>query len=119
MSDEKITAEHIKLIMERRTSCLPSELSESALREAGCWERVAVLPESFSERASYLGDMLVQMLKPKNSELRAVVGPITQALSYLLNSASWREGELHDFDLDEIKRKLSRLANAKPKEETK
>lgn len=107
-----MTSEELKHSIENRLSVEPHELTEAVLREAGCFDRVCVLPAEFNERVSYLGDALVQMLckAPKDDNLRATVGKLTMALSYLLNSCSWREGVLHDFDLDELKRKLGRLA---------
>ena len=34
---------------------------------------------------------------------------MAEIMCHMVNSASWREGELFDFDRDEIKRKLSHL----------
>jgi len=46
---------------------------------------------------------------PQDDRLRSTVGQLAQALSYMLNSTSWQDGELHEFDLGEIKRKLRRF----------
>lgn len=103
--------DEIKYAMENRLSLPPDQVDEASLRAAGCMGRVFLLPEPFNERASYMGDVLVQMVtrKPKDDDLRFVVGQLCQALSYTLNSTSWRDGKLHDFDLDEIRRKVGRL----------
>lgn len=97
--------------MDNRRGVYPDQITREELRKAGCSEMVSVLPNDFNERISYLGNTLVQMLtrSPKDDRLRATVGKLTRALSYMLNSCSWREGELHDFDLEELRRKLGRL----------
>ena len=114
MSDQenKLAPEDIKLQIERRVGIPPEELSAANLEEAGCLRVVCVLPKQLNERASYLADSLVQMIcrYPKDDQLRATVGQLCQALSYMMNSTSWREGKLHDFDQQELKRKLSRFA---------
>ena len=76
-------------------------------------DRVCVLPENINERLSYLADVLVQAVtrQPKDDQLRFVVGRLCQSLSYVMNSASWRDGVLHDFDRAEVERKLGRLTN--------
>ena len=104
--------EELKARINNRTTFNLSELSRELLRDADCWENVFVLPKSINERTSYLADGLVQMVvrQPKNDDLRYVAGKLTQALSYLMNSASWREDEMHDFDLNEIRCKLRRIA---------
>lgn len=106
-----MSTEAIKFAMENRTALPPDELSAADLREAGCMEKVCVLPEQFNERIRYVGNLLVQMLtkKPEDDDLRFVVGQVSQTLSYILNSTSWQDEKLHDFDLDEIRRKVGRL----------
>lgn len=106
-----MTPEEIKLAMKNRVSIPPDKVSEASLRDAGCLDRVCVLPEQFNERVSYLGDLLVQMLTRVkcDDELRIMVGKLCCALSYALNSSSWRDWELHAFDLDEIRRKIGRF----------
>ena len=99
--------------MKRRVSIAPEELTSAALREAGCLEKVCVLPEKFNERMSYLADVLVQSVcnsSVEDDQLRSTIGQLAQAMSYMMNSASWRDGKLHDFDRDELQRKLSRFA---------
>ena len=111
--------EELKRRVDGRTTFELSELSEDLLREADCWDRVLVVPNANSERVSYIADALVQMVTniPKNDNLRYVVDQLTQSLCYLMNSASWREDELHDFDLAEIRSKLGRIAQeGKPDE---
>lgn len=102
--------ETIKYALKNRSALGLHEVDTESLREAGCWDKILVLPEPLNERLTYLGDALVQSVKPKDDKLRFVMGRLCQSLSYMLNSASWREGELHEFDLDEIKRKLGSLA---------
>ena len=106
-----MSVESIRYALENRTAILPVEVDEKSLREAGCWDHVCVLPDQFDDRVRYLGDALVQSLtrSPKDDNLRLLVGTLCQSLSYVLNSTSWQDGELHDFDLDEIRRKLSSL----------
>jgi len=109
MADQH-TAEEIKNAMENRRGLDPSLLTAEALKQAGCLTTVCVLPEDFKDRISYLGNLLASMTmgnKPDKSErLRSTVGKLCQVLCYMLNSCSWQEQELHDFDYDEIRRKL-------------
>lgn len=104
----------IKHALSKRSSIAPENVSAGALREAGCLDRVCVLPSDLNDRLSYLGDVLVQAVTrhPTDDNLRRVIGQIAQTMSYTLNSASWRDGELHDFDMDEIRRKLAFLKGA-------
>jgi hypothetical protein len=104
-------AEEIKYAMDNRHGVYPDQLTREALREAGCSELVCILPNDFNERVSYLGNTLTQMLtrSPKDDRLRATVGQLCQALSYMLNSRSWLDGELHDFDYMELQTKLRRF----------
>ena len=102
----------LKYAVEKRIGVSPDEISEARLRDAGLLGRVFLLPEPLNERARYMADVLVQMLgmgSPVKGDLRMASGVLCQALSYLMNSSSWRDGELHDFDLDEIRRKVRRL----------
>ena len=98
----------IKRALSERIMIGPHEIDESSLVEAGCLNGVCVLSANYNERVSYLGDLLVQMVNrnPKDDVLRRTVGQLCRALSYTLNSTSWREDRMYDFDLDEIKRKL-------------
>jgi len=108
--------EEIKDAVKNRTSLPPDQVDEASLRAAGCQARVFLLPEGFNERASYMADVLVQMLgigSPVKGNLRFTSGVICQALSYLVNSKSWRDGELHEFDIDEIRRKVGRLGSSR------
>lgn len=107
-----MSVEEIKYAIENRIGLPPDMVDSASLREAGCQERVFLLPEPFNERARYMANVLVQMLgtgSPVKGELRAVSGVLCQALSYLVNSTSWREGKIYDFDLQEVKRKVQRL----------
>jgi len=109
-------ADEIKSAIERRASIAPEELTGAVLREAGCMDRVCVLPGQFNERMSYLADVLVQSIRStsvKDDQLRSTVGQLAVALSYMMNSASWRDGELHDFDALELQLKLGRFVNVK------
>ena len=113
MTDEQI-ADQIKWSMEQRCTLSLADLTEDALRMAGCSERVAVLPKGINDRYRYLGDMLVQMVRnaKTDDQLRFAVGALAQSLSYLLNSRSWTDGKLHDFDDQELRRKLQRFTMA-------
>ncbi|MCA9265371.1 MAG: hypothetical protein KDA60_16035 [Planctomycetales bacterium] len=108
-----VSVEDIKYALEKRIGLPPGDLDAVSLREAGCMDRVCVLPENINERLSYLADVLVQAVtrQPKDDQLRFVVGRLCQSLSYVMNSASWRDGVLHDFDRAEVERKLGRLTN--------
>lgn len=109
-------ADEIKSAMDRRVSIAPEELTGAALREAGCMDRVCVLPEKFNERMSYLADVLVQSVRStsvKDDRLRSTIGQLAQAMSYMMNSASWRDGELHDFDAMELQTKLGRFVKSR------
>lgn len=108
-------AEAIQATMKLRAGFHLEELTEAALRQAGCLPTVAVLPEPFNERVRYLGDLLVQMVvksKCGDDRLRHTVGTLAQSFSYLLNSSSWADGTLHEFDKDELSRKLRHIARA-------
>ncbi len=110
--DDGYRADEIQSAMKRRATIAPEELSGSVLREAGCIDRVCVLPEQFNERMSYLADVLVQSVTSssvKDDRLRFTIGKLAQAMSYMMNSASWRDGELHEFDERELQLKLGRF----------
>ena len=106
--------DYIKFALKERASIEPAVLTVDALRAAGCLDRVAVLPKGTNDRFRYLGDLLVQMVRSAKTDdqLRATVGTLTQSLSYLLNSKSWSDGKLHDFDDQELRRKLQRFTMA-------
>ena len=110
-----MNADEIKQAMEDRRGVYPDQLTRKELHEAGCSELVCILPSDFNERISYLGNTLTQMLtrSPKDDRLRATVGQLCQALSYMLNSCSWQEGELHDFDYQELQAKLGRFIKSR------
>ena len=105
-----LDVEELRRAVEERIGVPPDEVTEALLREAKLQPRVFLLPENFNERASYIADVLVQMLgvgSPVKGDLRFLSGHLVQALSYLVNSQSWRDGKLHDFDAREIQRKLA------------
>ncbi len=106
-------ANDIRSRMERHAGFYPQTLTDKALREAGCMSTVCALPEDINERARFLANVLVQMMgMPKTDDtLKPIVGQLCQALSYMVNSASWRDGELHEFDRLELKRKLARFGD--------
>lgn len=108
----RAVADEIRAAMENRRGLYPEQVTRDGLREAECWELVCVLPKDFDERIRYLGNTLVQMMTRTqvDDQLRATVGELCRALSYMLNSSSWRDGTLHEFDRDELKRKLGRFA---------
>ena len=103
--------DYIKWALKERASVEVAVVTGDALRAAGCWDRVAVLPKGTNDRFRYLGDLLVQMVRSAKTDapLRSAVGTLTQSLSYLLNSQSWTDGKLHDFDEQELRRKLKRF----------
>ena len=87
----------------------PDEVNLDLLHEAECLSYLVVLPKDFNKRTQYLGNLLAQMCLAHKGELRMDLGRIAAALSYLLNSTSFREGKYHDYDKQEIKRKLRGL----------
>lgn len=107
-----LSADDIKSRMERHSGIYPEELTVAALREAGCMSTVMMLPEGFNDRVRYLGNLLVQMTRDVKCDesLKYRFGALSQAMSYLLNSTSWSDGELHDFDAKELKRKLQHFS---------
>ena len=113
MSDSTLSAADIRSMVERRSSFAPDEVTAEALREAGCLDRVFALPKAMDERTSYFANVLVQMFgigsHVKDERLKATASHLCQALCYLSNSTSWRDGELHDFDELELSRKLRPL----------
>ena len=111
-----VDAEEIKNAMDGRRGVWPDEITREALREAGCLETVCVLPSDFRERMSYLANVLVQSISNqavKDDRLRSTVGQLSQALCYMMNSCSWHEGELHDFDYAELQSKLGRFVESR------
>ena len=107
-----MNTEDIKDALQRRVTVEPEGITQDGLRKADCLGRVAVLPVEFNERMSYLADVLVQSINNrsvKDDRLRSTVGTLCHALSYMMNSCSWQEGELHDFDYLELQRKLARF----------
>jgi len=103
----------VKQAMQERRGLRLEELTREALQAAGCMDVVMAIPQDFMERVSYVGNLLAQMTMDskgiKDDRLRLVVGRLCQALSYMMNSCSWREGQLHDFDYQEVTSKLGRL----------
>ena len=103
-----MTTDEIRYCLQNHEGILPDELTAAMLREAGCLDRVAVLPKPLNERLSYLSNVVVQSIRSVkcDDDLRSLMGSLTQALCYMMNSTSWADGELHDFDEQEITRKL-------------
>lgn len=110
---ELATVEDLKRSLESRGSVDPRTLDPVVLDEAECLGRVALLPKDMDDRTRYFANVLVQMFgvgsHVKDDQTRFVIGRLGQAMTYLVNSSSWRHGELHDFDRDEIRRKLSAI----------
>ena len=107
-----MTTEELRYSLENRLGVSPDELRGADLRAAGLSDRVFLLPNNFNDKASYMAGVLVQMFgvgSPVTGDLRMVAGVLCQSLSYLMNSTSWAAGELHGFDLSEIRRKVNRL----------
>ena len=110
--EDRAIEDEIRTAMDEKRGLHPDRLTREGLRTAGCWELVCVLPKDFDERVRYLANTLVQMMTRTqvDDQLRAAVGELCRAMSYMLNSSSWKDGKLHDFDRDELKRKLGRFA---------
>ncbi len=108
-----VSAEEIRYAMDNRHGLNPAELTSDALSDAGCMDFVMPMPKEFKERVRHIGNLLAQMTTNskcvKDENLGFVVRQLCQTLSYLLNSCSWQEGKLHDFDYEEIQAKLERL----------
>ena len=71
------SVEEIRYSVEHRRTIEPEGITEENLRNAGCLERVAVLPKDYKERMSYLADLLVQSVNSqsvKDDRLRLMVG---------------------------------------------
>jgi hypothetical protein len=108
----KLSPKEIQSHLDQHIGIYPDAISTAALREAGCLEQVFPLPKPFNERVRFIANLLVQMV-PKakcDDSLRAAVGSLAQALSYSVNSKSWSDGTLHDFDERELARKIQRFA---------
>ena len=84
--------------------------NEETIYEAGFDVFCFLLPRKRIDRITYLGNMLVQLCLSegsiKNKNLGLYLIQISSALSYLINSTSFEAGEMKDFDMAEIKRKL-------------
>jgi hypothetical protein len=109
-------SEEIKYALDNRTSLPPENITAEMLREAGCLERVCVLPRDFRERMSYLANVLVQGISGdtvNDDRLRHTVGQLAQSLCYMMNSASWMDGELHDFDAMKLQENLGRFIRSR------
>ena len=110
--DDLMSVSDIEYAVENRIGVNPASVTEAMLREAGMLGQVFVLPEKLNDRARYIAGVLVQMLGigcPIDGDLRFASGVLCQALSYLVNSKSWRDGELHVFDREELRMKVGRL----------
>jgi len=108
MDNEVVTS--IKDALRSRNGVDCDNLTAEDLYDAGCVYFVAPLPKDFQKRVQYLGDLLAQMAlnhPVKDDQLRMVLRSIATAFSYLLNSTSYQEGTLRNFDAVEISQKLS------------
>ncbi len=100
----------LKECVVERVPINPEELTQSMLREADCLDRVMALPKDLRTRLAYLANTLAQVAtREQDQALKITVGVLAQSLCYIMNSASWSEGELKDFDLLEIQRKLDSI----------
>ena len=89
----------------------PEDLNSEVLREAECENVVALIPKDYQKRIRYFGNLFVQMCfsnKIKDEQLKIEMSQLSQALSYLINSSSFRDGKYYEFDKIEISRKLRR-----------
>lgn len=105
---QHLTDEHIPLTIEE------IRLSYEAIEKAGFRGGGAVLvKKDHKERVRQWGNDLVQMACRSDrldERLTMELRSITQALSHLLNSQSYADGKLYDFDKNTIDRKLGRKA---------
>lgn len=106
-----MSLDEIRAAIANRHSIAPEHVNAKDLVQCGCMPRVFLLHEDYQLRMSYLADVLVQSVtsQPKDVKLKLFTSTLAMSLSYLMNSASWREGELFEFDADEIRRKLARI----------
>lgn len=87
----------------------------------GLWhDRLFLLPADTKERMQMLGNLFVGMMRnlyscpyssavPMNDAMRIELKSLATTLSYLMNSSSFRDGVLHDFDRLEIDTRLKRV----------
>ena len=105
---EAAKTDAIKYCLKTHSGVSPDNITSADLQAAGCLDRVAVLPKPLNERLSYLSNVVVQSIRSVkcDDDLRSRMGSLTQALCYMMNSTSWADGELYDFDEQAITRKL-------------
>lgn len=109
-----LTLEDVLRRVEQHVPFTPEEVlaSREAIEAAGFRPDSCVLVKKKSkERVRQWGDDLVQMAcnaTIQDDRLRAEVRSMTQALSHLLNSQSYEDGVLHDYDKKTIDCKLGR-----------
>ena len=105
------TAEDLKAFVHANQGVSPENLDPVEMARAGVSQRVVLVPGDQDTKVRYFGNLLVQMVcnrKDRSSPLSVELHTIATALSYLLNSTSFVDGEYHPFDKDEIDRKLRR-----------
>ena len=108
-----MTPEQIKNRMAQRVGLALHEIQDSIdeINAAGfrC-EQFILVHKNPLERFQWMADSLAQVhFDSWDERLRLKFGRIVTSLSYLLNSTSCRDGILHDFDADELDRKLGRV----------
>jgi hypothetical protein len=76
------------------------------------YETINKYPKVFMECWANIGWQAIERIK--SDEVRGVLPPkyvdfmidVAGLLQWIVNSKSWKDGELHDFDLHEVRRKL-------------
>ncbi len=115
MNNEEINERGEKVLQDalRGTGVYLRELTPEILAAAKCHPYVLPVVRDFNERVRSIANILVQMtfgerLAPVDEPLRREINRLGQALSYLVNSASFEDGHYHDFDRKEVDRKIGR-----------
>ena len=114
------TSDYMQLALSGH-SFSPKEVIENRkyVAEAGLWpDKVFLLPSDPKARMQMMGNLFVVMMRmlydapqptiPLDDALRKELKNIASSLSYLMNSASFRSGILHDFDRFELDSRLGK-----------
>lgn len=106
-----MTPEEIQKRLQAGEGVHPEEVTYEDLDEANCLSVMMPIPDDPHERAMLFANNLVQIcmgFRGKNEELLVEVRTLAAAVSYLLNSSSFIDGEYYEWDKREINRKLRR-----------
>lgn len=107
-----MTASDIHYALKNHVGVYPDDVSTETLREAGCMDTLMPLPDRYEDRISHIGNLLAQMcngVRGKDEKLIMDLRIISSSLSYLINSASFQDGQYFDFDQSVINTRLRRL----------